>query len=298
MTDSGEDLLIGVDGGGTGCRVAVGNASHGIIAESAGPRANVSSDLRGAIANICDTVLDAAQKAGWSEKDLVNATAHLGLAGVMSAQTSQAVAEELPYKNSIVTSDVPTAIMGAMGGEDGFLAAIGTGTFITRSCGGVHRSVGGWGLNVADQASGSWLGREALNRALLCHDGLLEHTDLTTDLMKHFENDPVLISAFAQNASPRDFGAFCPAVIQAADAGDEIGSALLELGTDYILQCLTALNFSANDTLYLGGGVGPQYSEYIRKRSDIRVSHPKNSGVFGAFELAKQTSQSTQMVSQ
>jgi glucosamine kinase len=297
MTDSGETLLIGVDGGGTGCRAAVGLATHGIIAQATGPSANISSDLEGAIENICDTVLNATQKAGWGAKDLGNATAHLGLAGVISAQISQIVIKKLPYKNSVVTSDVPTALMGALGRESGFLAAIGTGTFISKSHDDILETVGGWGLNVADQASGSWLGREALNRTLLCHDGLMEHTELTTKLMAHFENDPVLIATFGLNASPRDFGTFCPTVVQAAQAGDEIGSTLMEMGTDYIHQSLTALGFAPNDTLHLGGGVGPHYSEYLKKRGDIKVRRPKNSSVFGAFELAKQA-QSKRMGSQ
>lgn len=286
MIDSGETLLIGVDGGGTGCRVVIGTATKGVISQAAGERANISNDPLGAVVNICSTVLSAAQKAGFDTSDLKSATAHLGLAGVLSEQTAQFVADSVPYKNCAVTSDVPTAVIGALDGANGFLAAIGTGSFVAAHHDQRFNHVGGWGLNVSDQASGSWLGREALNRTLQCHDGLIQHTELTRNLLSRFENDPAQIATFGINASPRDFGEFCPSVVQAAGANDNIGVALMELGADYILQGLAALEFKTNDRLCLGGGVGPHYSVYLKKRRPIQIDSPKGSAVVGAFKMA------------
>ena len=286
MIDSGETLLIGVDGGGTDCRVAIGTVTKGVIAQATGGRANISSDPNGAIANICSTVLSAAQKAGFDAMDLDAATAHLGLAGVMSEQIAQFAADSVPYKNCAVTSDAPTAVMGALDGANGFLAAIGTGSFIAAHHDQKFNYVGGWGFDIGDQASGAWLGHEALSRTLQCNDGLIPHTELTLNLLSRFENDPAQIATFSVNASPGDFGEFSPAVVQAARANDKIGLALMELGTDYILQGLAALNFKPSDRLCLGGGVGPHYSDYLKKRGPIQIDSPKDSTVAGAFKLA------------
>lgn len=293
MVDSGETLLIGVDGGGTGCRVAIGTATKGVIAQASGGQGNIGNDPQGAIANICSTALRAAQKAGFDAADLSTATAHLGLAGVLSEQIAQFVADNVPFKSSAVTSDVPTAVMGALDGENGFLAAIGTGSFISAHRDQQFIHVGGWGHTVSDQASGSWLGREALNRTLQCHDGLIQHTELTLRLLSRFESDPAQISQFSSSASPRDFGELCPIIVQAAKASDKIGVMLMELGTDYILKGLAALNFKPNDRLCLGGGVGPHYSDYLQKRKPIQIDSPKGSTVMGAFKLALLAEQKT-----
>ncbi len=61
----------------------------------------------------------------------------------------------------------------------------------------------------------------------------------------------------------------------------------MELGADYILQGLAALEFKTNDRLCLGGGVGPHYSVYLKKRRPIQIDSPKGSAVVGAFKMAR-----------
>ena len=49
-------LIIGVDGGGTGCRVALGTYGSGLLVELAGPRAHARSDRDEAVRNITATI--------------------------------------------------------------------------------------------------------------------------------------------------------------------------------------------------------------------------------------------------
>ena len=60
MSDSPHTLVIGVDGGGTGCRVAIGTVADGVLARAEDGRANVASDPALAIKNVIDTVEAAA----------------------------------------------------------------------------------------------------------------------------------------------------------------------------------------------------------------------------------------------
>ena len=286
MSDSMHDLLIGVDGGGTGCRAAIGTSADGILAQASGGRANYASDPELTVQNVLATIWSAARKAGVSSDTLPRATAHVGLAGAMTAQDRARVASAMPFEVTTVSDDRPTAIAGALGEQDGFLLSIGTGTFAAASKAGNIRYVGGWGFQVGDQASGAWLGRLSLERVLLCHDGLYAHTHLTQHLFARFDNDPDAIVAFSKTAKPGDFGTFAPDIVAGAQDGDAWGQSALAAGADYLARTLTTLGFQPGDALCLSGGLGPHYAahlppDFLKGRIDAR-----GNALDGAFQLA------------
>ena len=287
MIDSSQTLLIGVDGGGTGCRVAIGTLADGILARADGGRANVASDPDLAIKNVVAAVAAAAAMCGIPSERLKSATAHLGLAGVMTPQDAQKVAAALPYNEVTVTDDRPTALNGALGGQDGFLLSVGTGTIAAACTSGNYRSVGGWGFHLSDQASGSWMGQECLRHVLLCHDGLAGHTELTRTLLAKFENDPNKIVAFSMTAKPGDYGTFAPDIVQAAGAKDPIGLTIMHAGSDHLKRCLDVLGFKVGDALCLTGGVGPFYADYLPADVTAGLLARKGNALDGAFDFAR-----------
>lgn len=287
MADSLHTLIIGIDGGGTGCRVAVGTVADGMIAKAEGGRANVASDPELAVKNIIKTVEAAAAKGAIDVDRLKTATVHLGLAGVMTAQDAQMVAAAVPYGNVAVTDDRPTALAGAFGGRDGFLLSVGTGTIAAGRKEGVFRSVGGWGFHVGDQASGSWLGKKCLRQVLLCHDGMAQHSDLTRSLFSKFGDDPSEVVAFSMTAKPGDYGAFAPEVVKSARAGDPLGEKIIRKGVIHLVRCLKALHFNAGDPLCLTGGVGPHYAGYLPEDVTAGLIQREGNALDGAFAFAK-----------
>ena len=50
-----EQIFVGVDGGGTGCRAVIGTASR-VLGEGRGGPANATSDLNGAIRSVLDAL--------------------------------------------------------------------------------------------------------------------------------------------------------------------------------------------------------------------------------------------------
>jgi len=286
MSDSGHTLLIGVDGGGTGCRAVIGSLSTGVLGKAEGGPANATSDAALTITNVLNTVQAAAKTAQLSPDVLSGAVAHLGLAGVMTEEDAAGISNALPFADATVTDDRPTAIVGALGDQDGFLLAIGTGTIVASSRGGEFAYVGGWGFQVSDQSSGAWLGHSALRRTMLCHDGLGAHSDLTRSLLTHFNNDPNKIVAFAANATPGDYGTLAPNVVDAARAGDLWGRAIMSEGADYIMQALTTLGFRSGDALCLTGGVGPHYAPYLPSEALQGRLSSRGDSLDGAFQLA------------
>jgi glucosamine kinase len=279
-------LLIGCDGGGSGCRVAIADGFGRVMAQSAGGPANVASDFDGALRALNAALADAAGQLGLSLHDLGDAVAHFGLAGVQSAQGSARVAAGLPIHNITVTEDRVVAVAGALEGADGVLLAIGTGTIIAAARAGGMRHVGGWGLQLSDQASGAWLGRGLLERVLLCHDGLEAVSDLTADAFKTFSNDPGALVRFAATASPSDYARLAPRVVQAAQAGDAGGVALMQAGAAYLTRALGAIGFGDGDALCLTGGVAPHYAPYLAATARAAIVPARGSGLDGALRLA------------
>ena len=287
MSDSSRDLIIGVDGGGSGCRAAIGTIASGIMATAEGGRANASSDPDLAIENIRSAVISAAKKASISPDLLNNAHAHLGLAGVMSQADGDRIANAMPFKKSVVTEDTPIAVAGALGGGDGYLLSIGTGTIMARAKDGVVTSVNGWGFHVSDQAAGAWLGRASLEQVLLCHDGIEAHSALTRALFEKFDADPNVIVAFSMRAKPGDYAKLAPDVVAGAQAGDPWGRKIMQSGSEHLQRGLSALEFVAGDVICLTGGVGPHYANYLPDGYLDGAIACQGSALDGAFALAK-----------
>jgi N-acetylglucosamine kinase-like BadF-type ATPase len=112
MMDQYPPILIGVDGGGTGCRVVVGTAQDGILAEAKGGRANVSTNFDEAIAHILEATRTALNDAGQDAEQMNHAVAHLGLAGFTGPEIGKRVTDALPFGKSVVTEDTTTTMSG------------------------------------------------------------------------------------------------------------------------------------------------------------------------------------------
>mgnify|MGYP002628256491 CR=1 FL=1 len=287
-----DHLLIGVDGGGTGCRVRIADKSLTSLAESKGGPANVTSDRRAALANITTTIAAAADLAGISPDRLLDATVHLGLAGVMSETIAEQVAQALPYAYLTVTDDRPTTLAGALAGQDGFLIAAGTGSFIAALQDGTTSCVGGWGYQLSDQASAAWLGRRLLEHVLLCHDGLIPHSDLTRSAFIRFNSNPNDIILFGTNATPGDFGLLAPLVVEAQRAGDAVGGSIMKEGLAYLTSALGTLGFHPGARLCLTGGVGQHYATQFPKEVQDGIITASGNALDGAIRLAAAQSQS------
>ena len=89
-------------------------------------------------------------------------------------------------------------------------------------------------MPVSDEGSGAWLGREALRRVLWAHDGRAPWTDLLRALFEQFLNDPHAIVRWTFKASPRDFGALAPLVVEHAKSGDHAGIELMQSAAAHI----------------------------------------------------------------
>lgn len=279
-------FVIGCDGGGTGCRLVIADGQGRVLAQGSGGPANVTSDFGQAVASLHEALGKACNHLGVTPADVLHGVAHFGLAGVQSPQDAARVAAAFPFAQITVTEDRLIAVAGALGMADGVLIGLGTGTIIAAQRNGQSRRIGGWGLQLSDDASGAWLGRLLLQRVLLAQDGMEPFTPLTEACFAGLGRDPRNLVAFAATARPADYAGFAPEIIAAAAAGDAVGLALMQQGAAYLTRALEVLGFVPSEALCLTGGVGPHYAPYLPPPVRSAVVAPKGQAVDGALTLA------------
>ena len=284
MSDSSWPNRIGVDGGGTSCRIAlIWNGSRADVVTGS---ANVTTDAKGAVRTILTGIEVVATKVGVQLEDLRTCPVCLGLAGAIGDTETDFVAAALPFERVRVVDDRVTTLKGALGAATGAVAGIGTGSFLAHQKPGEIRLAGGYGLPLGDEASGAWLGREVLRKVLHVADGLAQPSPLTQTVFSQFGNSVAEIVAFSARAVPQDFGQFAPLTLDAADTGDAIGLQVVLAGAGYIVQSLTALDWHPGEPLCLMGGVGPRYREFLPREIRSVVSEPKGNALDAALEMA------------
>ena len=284
---NGPDHIIACDGGGSLCRIAIADVDGRVLASAEGQSANPATSMETAISSLQVTLHKARQSAGLNEIQIAKANAWFGLAGVISAGIATAIAEALPIDNVTVSDDRPTNMAGALGGTDGYVAAIGTGSFLGRQSGSEQRFIGGWGLRLGDEASGAWLGRRLLSRVLDWRDGVVDGTDLLAETFGQFDNRSDRIVLFANTAKPADFARFAPDVVQAANSGDPAGLSIMRDGARYIERSASALGFTEGAPLCLLGGVGPSYRPFLDDQFTGNITKAKGNALDGAIQLAR-----------
>lgn len=282
---STSDIRVAIDGGGSGCRVAICAPDGSLLARAEGPAANVASDFDTALKSLTDALETARAAAGLPADTLRNAPAWAGLAGAIEPAICARVAAALPLDNVEVTDDRPTAMTGALGGADGCIAATGTGSFFGRQAAGQRHFVGGWGLQLSDQASGAWLGRNLLRAVVNWQDGLGPASPLLEETLSVF-GSPAEVAYFSLRAAPPDYAAHAPRVVVAAQQGDPVARRLMQEGADWIEHCLQTLGAAPGEPLCLTGGMGPHYAPYLAESRTAGLMTPQGNPLDGAVLLA------------
>ncbi len=168
------------------------------------------------------------------------------LAAALAARTGARVA---------VASDVVTAHAGALDGAAGVLLIAGTGAVALGVDPSGARLVDGWGPELGDFGSGSWLGREALRAVLRAHDGLAAPTALTAALAAPV-GPPSAVQAWLAADGPlaRRLATLAPLVLAAAADDDAVARGIVDEAAR-LLAATTAAAAGATEDVALHGGL-------------------------------------------
>ncbi|WP_224814634.1 BadF/BadG/BcrA/BcrD ATPase family protein [Hasllibacter sp. MH4015] len=274
-------LHIGIDGGGTGCRVVA--VAGGREARAEGGPANVVTDPAAAEAAIRLALADALGPLDLSLEDLTGARIVAGLAGCRLPGVADAFAMRLSVLAYVVDDSV-TALEGAFAGAEGTLVNLGTGSFLIRRDGRGVTHQGGWGFDLGDEGSAAWLGHLALSQLCRIEDGRLDHfrdDPLRAALLAEIGAHPVL---FARDAGPEDFAALAPIVLAhpGAWADDLQGSVEAELR-----RGLRDIGHPEGAPWVLTGGLGKALAGRLRDTEAAGLQAPKGSALDGALAMAR-----------
>ncbi len=288
-----DSLLLGVDGGGTQCRARLCAPSGAKLGEGAAGPANIRLGLDVSFAAVLAATQACLEQAGLSSRDLSRTTACLALAGA-SEPADLAAAQRLkhPFGRVVLTSDAHAACVGAHGGRDGGVVVVGTGTIGWAELRDRQHRVGGWGLNVSDEGSGAWIGRELLRRVLWAHDGRIESTTLLERALEPFQSDPHAIVRWASIASPREFGALAPLVIEHARSGDRVGIEIMRAAAAHIDALAARLVALGVEHIALVGGLADHMRSWLSDGTKARLVQSAGDALNGALQLARVAAES------
>ncbi len=280
------DLILGVDGGGTGCRAAVAGPDGLVLGTGTAGPANIASDLEEAAANIAAAARGALRAATGSDAGIDRLVAGLGLAGANARGATDRLAAILTFAQVRIETDAIAAAHGALGPDDGpatdgIVAAIGTGSVYALRHAGRLTQYGGWGLVLGDTGSGAWIGRAALTRALATSEGAASATPLTHALLADFGGAAGVI-AWAQDARPADFAALVPRLLAAPDdpaAADVLAQARADISAQ-----IDRLRANAPLPVTFIGGLGPVAAAWL---AHVPQRPARGTALDGALQMAR-----------
>ena len=153
-----------------------------------------------------------------------------------------------------VASDVVTAHAGALAGAGGVLLIAGTGAAALGVDADGARLVDGWGPELGDLGSGSWLGREALRAVLRADDALGARTALTAAIAQPVGAPSDIQAWLAQREPlPRRLATLAPHVLDAAADGDAVAGEIVAEAIRLLTATAVAASTRTADVVIHGG---------------------------------------------
>lgn len=303
---------LGVDGGGTNCRVRLADENLVTLAEVKNGRSNLQiDDGEPAYKAISAGTRDVFAAAGLDYAQTANTYACFGMAGGrMDSARAEFAARPWPFAGVQVYDDIDIAHAGALGGEEGGVIIVGTGSAAMSIVNGTRYQAGGWGFQIGDQMSGAILGRELARYAVEAEDGLVETSPLTKAVIVALggDNQAAMTWSFATamdlkilsrdgsegcddaliGRAPAEYGKLMPLFIEYLEKGDPVAAKMLEIELAYIDTYVRWFKAHGASVMAIVGGFGQRLFPLLQQRYGDFVSLPRFEPLHGAVILARQ----------
>ncbi len=244
----GEQVVIGVDGGGTKPEAVVINASGHVRGGGlAGSSNHNSVGIEMAAIALRQVCRQALELAGATMSDVVAIC--LCLAGAGRAR-DQALVGDLaraihPFPRVLVYPDAVGALAAGTGQLLGVALIAGTGTI---ALGYDHRGrsarAAGYGALLADYGGGFWIGMEALHAIVRAADGRGPKTALTERALAYLgiaETEGLVAWTYREVFDWQRFAALVPVVSESAHTGDEVARDILRRAAQHLADSALAV---------------------------------------------------------
>ena len=289
VTDSAP-LFMGIDGGGTSCRVRLADAEGRILANARAGSANVYQSAEVSWASIDQATEDALSQAGLPGEARGRIEVVAGLAGSeIDSAANRFLARPHGFSRFHLLNDGQIACVGAHAGEDGAMLVVGTGIIGIAHHENEWRRVSGWGFPLDDRGSGAWLGQQAVRYALWQNDGLVSPSGMTEAVWEQYSGSMGGLIGWAQEAKSVDYGKLAPLVVDWYEKSDPHAVRIVERQMEVINALLDALQQPPQPLVVLGG-LGPFVSARLAERHQAQLRPSQGDALDGALRLALQRS--------
>jgi glucosamine kinase len=244
--------FLGLDAGATRTRCALAEDDRILARASSGTIKILHRPERDAEKNLDDLLRDVAAESGISLDSIARTC--VGLAGITVPRVEEWVRKELHARvsgDTLLVSDGAIALDAAFSGGAGVIVVAGTGSHVIgRASDGRVARVGGWGPVVADEGSGTWIGKRAV-RAVFDAQDRDEETLLMKKVQEAWELERVIDLVDVANRIPGpQFSKLTPIVVECAQRGDADAIRILEqagnfLGTFAVLAARRVVKLEA-----------------------------------------------------
>jgi glucosamine kinase len=290
------DLLIGVDGGGTGCRARIEDARGRVLGIGAGGPAALRLGIDQSMAAVEQACSAALEAAGLSDDALGTMDAAIGLAGLSRrGMREKLMARVHRFRSVRFVDDALIACIGAHGSADGGIVIAGTGSAGIALVEGRVLRVGGYGFPISDEGSGADLGLRGLREALRAYDGRRESTDFTRQVMSRFGNDPCEVVGWMDRATATDYATFAPVVIACANDGDPVASDIARQAAGRIGELIRRLAELGAPRIALVGGLARHVEPWFAGEVQRLLSPALGDPLDGALKLARNAAAGSQI---
>jgi glucosamine kinase len=285
------DVFVGVDGGATKTLLRIEDSEGRVLGHGRGGAANIRLSVGESWRSILDALNQALAQAGFGLDDPAHRLhCGVGIAGTeVVAARDHFIAAANPFASLIVRSDGYTACLGAHGGDDGAVIAVGTGTIGFQVEGGRESRVGGWGFPHGDEGGGALLGLEAVRRTLQWLDGRQPVDELLEAVNARFDGDQGRLVSWANAARETEFGEIAPLVLEHARKETPLALSIVRAAAAELDRVGIALAHKSVRPLPCSmlGGLGKFYEPFLGAELQARLAPARFDSVQGALIMAR-----------
>ena len=292
--------FIGIDGGGTKCRVILQDKNGTHLGEGISGPANIMRDAELAKTSILDGVDKAIESANIllasqnSETPVTPITLSqcVVAAGLAGANVSTAKAHfanwQHPFHSLHILSDLHAACVGAHNGKPGAVIIVGTGSAGAVFAEGKFTDVGGHGFPIGDVASGAWLGLKAIQHTLLCIDNIRSPDVLAKQVCEALgTTNADDIVAKCAGFSTHHYASLVPCMLPLLQEANDGVIRIFKEGAEYLEAMAQQLLGENTYNLALIGGLSKVYVPYLSEKIRARVQACELLPQQGAIKYAK-----------
>lgn len=306
MASKQDYTIIGIDGGGTRTR-GILYRDERILAQSYTGTTRVGAVGVGeSCERLLNVIMELCEKAEIESQELDAVV--IGLAGIWLDEEKKrsthllktlARQQNITLNDLIIISDAELAVEGAFEGGQGIVLIAGTGSIsIGKVAKGKLVRCGGWGIELDDEGSGAWIGREGLTAVVRAIDGRglpTKLADKLTDLVPQIDlkQPRTIVKAYSEAAFV--YQSLTPVVMQCAEEGDQVCLEIIERAAFHLMELLEAIRKEYKTKtipVALMGGIidaetllAKMLYERIDKHKVFKRVDPKGSALHGAINI-------------